>query len=83
MTGPKDYLNKTPKEIMETIELGSLNGQFHTMPEEAYERYPTYQYAEIERSSGLSTGCRNGNSYIILGKDRNGDLSTGFGGTKN
>ena len=98
MAGPKDYLNRTPKQIMESIELGNLNGMFHTIPEpypeinenseiaenqKVYERYPTYQYAEIERSSGLSTGCRNGNSYIILGKDRNGDLSTGFGGTKN
>ena len=83
MAGPKDYLNKTSKELLETIELGNLNGQFHTIPEEKYEKYPVYQFAEVERSDQLSTGCRNGNAYIILGKDRNGDLATGFGGTKN
>ena len=83
MAGPKDYLNRTPKELFEAIELGNLNGQFHTIPEEKYENYPVYQFAEVERSSDLSTGCRNGNAFIILGKDRNGDLATGFGGTKN
>ena len=83
MSGPKDYLTKTPSEILEFVKLGYLSGQFHTIPEEPYEKYPKYEYGDIEGKGDLSKGCRNGNAYIILGRDRNHDLTSGFGGTKN
>ena len=41
------------------------------------------EYGDIEGKGDLSKGCRNGNAYIILGRDRNHDLTSGFGGTKN
>jgi len=83
MSGPKDYLTKTPSEILELTKLGYLNGQFHTVSEESFEKYPKYEYGDIEGKNNLAKGCRNGNSYIILGRDRNHDLTSGFGGTKN
>lgn len=83
MAGPKDYLNCTAKEILELIDLGNLNGMFHTKPEKGCENFPLFQFAEAEGKDNLSSGCVNGNSLIILGKDRNGDFATGFGGTKN
>ena len=69
--------NATHEEVLEQIKLGNLNGIFNTINE--YETMPTYESAEAE--TVLPRKIKQGNnSYIIFGKDRPADLTSGFGG---
>lgn len=63
----------TPKEM---IELGNLNGAMCTDVDPKQEDNPTRFSAEAEKVISRNKS----NSYIVLGKDRMGDIYSGFGG---
>ncbi len=69
--------NSTVEQVLEEIELGNLNGFYNTLI--TNEKMPTYEQAENETIIPRKRKPGN-NSYIIFGKDRPADLSSGNGG---
>ena len=69
--------NSTVEQVLEEIELGNLNGIYNTLI--TNEKMPTYEQAENETILPRKRKPGN-NSYIIFGKDRPADLSSGNGG---
>lgn len=63
----------TPEEL---LELGNLNGAMCTEVPHEKEDNPTRFQAEAEKIISRN----NSNSYLVFGKDRMGDVFSGFGG---
>jgi len=70
-------LNNSSEDAIELIELGNLNGALNTSI--IGERVPTYETAEAETVLSAAQD-RSNNSYIVIGRDRLGNLASGFGG---
>ena len=75
----KKLSNKVKQELLDLVDKGSLNGLLNTeVPKtedgEVGEDRPTYKKAESEKV------FKKSNSYIILGRDRMGNISHGYGG---
>ena len=67
------------KELLDLVDKGSLNGLLNTeVPNsekgEVAEDRPTYKQADAEKV------YKKSNSYIILGRDRMGNIAHGYGG---
>ena len=58
------------------IELGNLNGAMCTDVDPKQEDNPTRFSAEAEKIISRNKS----NSYLVFGKDRMGDIYSGFGG---
>ncbi len=72
----KNYTKEQIRKIEELLELGNLNGAMCTDIPYDQEDNPTRFQAEAEKT--LSR--QNSNCYIVFGKDRMGDVFSGFGG---
>ena len=72
----KTYTKKQLQQLEELLELGNLNGALCTEIPYELEDNPTRFQAESEKILSRN----NTNSYIVFGKDRMGDVFSGFGG---
>ena len=72
----KTYTKAQKQKIEELLELGNLNGALCTEIPHDLEDNPTRFQAEAEKVVSRN----NTNSYIVFGKDRMGDVFSGFGG---
>jgi len=72
----KTYTDAQRQKIEELLELGNPNGALCTEIPHDLEDNPTRFQAEAEKIVSRN----NSNSYLIFGKDRMGDIFSGFGG---
>lgn len=82
----KTYTKKQVRRIKEDLEYGNLNGALCTDLEvgshgpESDMFYPEDNPTRFKAEAEKTYSRQKSNSYIVLGKDRMGDIYSGFGG---